>query len=826
MASALTVLFLGCWLAGHSGVWGEPSYPKPSISLSPSQGVSVGGAVAVWCRGKRQGMQFVLNKEGRQFQTVTSNGLEAVFSISNVSWEDRGSYNCSYHSRSEPFTVSSPSDPVELVVRDASLPRPSISLSPTGDTTPGADVIIRCQGQQRDARFFLHRAGDLNPPRHMDPAGDGAEFHIPTVGWPHGGNYSCSYRPRSEPFVSSQPSDPVQLVVADASLPRPSISLSPTGDTTPGADVIIRCQGQQRDARFFLHRAGDLNPPRHMDPAGDGAEFHIPTVGWPHGGNYSCSYRPRSEPFVSSQPSDPVQLVVAEPSYPKPSISLSPSQGVSVGGAVAVWCRGKRQGMQFVLNKEGRQFQTVTSNGLEAVFSISNVSWEDRGSYNCSYHSRSEPFTVSSPSDPVELVVRDASLPRPSISLSPTGDTTPGADVIIRCQGQQRDARFFLHRAGDLNPPRHMDPAGDGAEFHIPTVGWPYGGNYSCSYRPRSEPFVSSQPSDPVQLMVAEPSYPKPSISLSPSWGVALGGAMAVWCQGQHRGVRFVLNKERRHFSPVDSNGFGAVFPISKVRWEDRGSYSCSYHSRSEPFAVSSPSDPVELVLRDPSLPRPSISLSLTGVTTSVADVTIRCQGQRRDVRFFLHKAGDLNPLRHMDPAANGAKFRIPNVGRQHGGSYSCSYRLRSEPFISSEPSDPVQLVVEEPSYPKPSISLSPSWGVALGGAMAVWCQGQHRGVRFVLNKERHHFPPVDSNGLEAVFPISKVRWEDRGSYSCSYHSRSEPFAVSSPSDPVELVLRGEGPGSASSFPALPLARPSWGLSANGTLRVRLCPKP
>ncbi|XP_043357092.1 immunoglobulin superfamily member 1-like isoform X9 [Dermochelys coriacea] len=826
MASALTVLFLGCWLAGHSGVWGEPSYPKPSISLSPSQGVSVGGAVAVWCRGKRQGMQFVLNKEGRQFQTVTSNGLEAVFSISNVSWEDRGSYNCSYHSRSEPFTVSSPSDPVELVVRDASLPRPSISLSPTGDTTPGADVIIRCQGQQRDARFFLHRAGDLNPPRHMDPAGDGAEFHIPTVGWPHGGNYSCSYRPRSEPFVSSQPSDPVQLVVADASLPRPSISLSPTGDTTPGADVIIRCQGQQRDARFFLHRAGDLNPPRHMDPAGDGAEFHIPTVGWPHGGNYSCSYRPRSEPFVSSQPSDPVQLVVAEPSYPKPSISLSPSQGVSVGGAVAVWCRGKRQGMQFVLNKEGRQFQTVTSNGLEAVFSISNVSWEDRGSYNCSYHSRSEPFTVSSPSDPVELVVRDPSLPRPSISVSLASVTASGADVTIRCQGQGRDVRFFLHKAGDLNLPRHMDPAGDGAEFHIPTVGRQHGGSYSCSYRPRSEPFISSQPSDPVQLVVAEPSYPKPSISLSPSWGVALGGAMAVWCQGQHRGVRFVLNKERRHFSPVDSNGFGAVFPISKVRWEDRGSYSCSYHSRSEPFAVSSPSDPVELVLRDPSLPRPSISLSLTGVTTSVADVTIRCQGQRRDVRFFLHKAGDLNPLRHMDPAANGAKFRIPNVGRQHGGSYSCSYRLRSEPFISSEPSDPVQLVVEEPSYPKPSISLSPSWGVALGGAMAVWCQGQHRGVRFVLNKERHHFPPVDSNGLEAVFPISKVRWEDRGSYSCSYHSRSEPFAVSSPSDPVELVLRGEGPGSASSFPALPLARPSWGLSANGTLRVRLCPKP
>ncbi|XP_043390782.1 immunoglobulin superfamily member 1-like [Chelonia mydas] len=481
----------------------EPSYPKPNISLSPSEWVSLGEDMTVWCRGQRQGMRFMLNKEGRHFPAVDPEGLEAVFPISNVSREDGGSYNCSYHNRSKPSAASSPSDPVELVVRDPSLPRPSISLSPTGVTTPGANVTIRCQGQRRNVRFFLHKAGDLNPPRHMDPAGDGAEFYIPTVGRQHGGSYSCSYRPRSEPFVSSQPSDPVELVVADPSLPRPSISLSPAGVTAPGANVTIRCQGQRRDVRFFLNKPGDLNPPRHMDPARDEAEFRIPTVARQHGGSYSCSYRPRSEPFVSSQPSDRVQLVVAEPSYPKPSISLIPSGGVSLGGAVSFWCRGQRQGMQFVLNKEGRHFPPVDPNGFEAVFPIINVRREDGGSYSCSYHSRSKPFARWSPSDPVELVVRDPSLPRPSISLSSTGVTAPGANVTIRCQGQRRDVRFFLHKAGDLNPPRHMDPAGDGAEFHIPTVGRQHGGNYSCSYRPPSEPFISSQPSDPMQLVVA-----------------------------------------------------------------------------------------------------------------------------------------------------------------------------------------------------------------------------------------------------------------------------------------------------------------------------------
>ncbi|XP_053865936.1 immunoglobulin superfamily member 1-like isoform X2 [Malaclemys terrapin pileata] len=229
MVSALTVLLLGCWLAGWSRVSGQPSYPKPNISLRPSGGVSLRAAGTIQCRGQRLGMRFMLNKERRHFPPVDSDGFEAVFSISNVSWEDGGSYSCSYHSRSEPFSVSYPSDPVELVVRDPSLPRPSISLSPTGVTAPGADVTIRCQGPRRDVRFFLHKAGDLNPQRHMDPAGDGAEFRIPTVGRQHGGNYSCSYRLQSEPFVSSELSDPVQLVVAGGTDPtQPGAVPAPT----------------------------------------------------------------------------------------------------------------------------------------------------------------------------------------------------------------------------------------------------------------------------------------------------------------------------------------------------------------------------------------------------------------------------------------------------------------------------------------------------------------------------------------------------------------------------------------------------------------------
>uniref|UniRef100_A0A674IUV5 Uncharacterized protein n=1 Tax=Terrapene triunguis TaxID=2587831 RepID=A0A674IUV5_9SAUR len=234
-----------------------------------------------------------------------------------------------------------PSPGTCLLCADPSLPRPSISLSPTGVTAPGANVTIRCQGQRRNVTFFLHKPRDRNPQRHVASGGDWAEFLITTVGRQQGGNYSCSYRPQSEPFISSEPSNPVQLVVAGegpgstSPLPAPH----PARPSRGAPYVTIRCQGQRRDVRFFLHKAGDLNPQQHMDPAGDGAEFRITTVGRQHGGSYSCSYRLHSEPFVFSEPSDPVKLVVAGegPGSASP-LPAPPPTRPSWGGSMLLGC--------------------------------------------------------------------------------------------------------------------------------------------------------------------------------------------------------------------------------------------------------------------------------------------------------------------------------------------------------------------------------------------------------------------------------------------------------------------------------------------------------
>ncbi|XP_065276950.1 osteoclast-associated immunoglobulin-like receptor [Emys orbicularis] len=257
---------------------------------------------------------------------------------------------------------------------EGSDPKPSISVSPGGVIPVGGNVIIRCRHQRLGMRFLLYKAGDGNSLNYTDPAGSEAEFPITSARREHGGSYTCRYSNRTGPAAYSEPSHPVQIIVADPSLPRPSISLSPTGVTSPGADVTIRCQGPHRYMRymrymrffrFFLHKAGDLNPQQQMDPAGDGAEFRIPTVGRQHGGNYSCSYRPRSEPFVSSEPSNPVQLVVAGGSVSSaaPVLTRPIIAGVSAASAgllllpLAFVCYRRTRGNSSI--DEGKQPPTL-----------------------------------------------------------------------------------------------------------------------------------------------------------------------------------------------------------------------------------------------------------------------------------------------------------------------------------------------------------------------------------------------------------------------------------------------------------------------------------
>uniref|UniRef100_A0A8C3P685 Ig-like domain-containing protein n=1 Tax=Chrysemys picta bellii TaxID=8478 RepID=A0A8C3P685_CHRPI len=203
------------------------------------------------------------------------------------------------------------------------------------------------------------------------------------------------------------------------------------------------------------------------------------------------------------------------------------------------------------------------------------------------------------------------------------------------------------------------------------------------------------------------------------------------------------------------------------------------------------------------SYPKPSISVSPGGVIPMGGNVTIWCWHQHLGMRILLYKAGDGNYLTHTDPAGSEAEFPITSARREHGGSYTCRYSNRTVRAAYSEPSDPVQIIVAG-DYPKPNISLHPSAQVTLGEAVTIRCECRCAGVRVLLSKagDPDARRSMDPPGDVAAFPIRNVSRGDAGSYSCQYRTKWDPPVWSEPSDPVELVISGEGLRSAAPFTA------------------------
>ena len=91
--------------------------PRPSLSLHPSQGVSLGDTVTLRCYLPQPAAWVWLYQEGgRTHNKYKDKEQDAVeFSFINTSWKHAGMYRCQYHV-SEPLGTSEKSDPMELVL--------------------------------------------------------------------------------------------------------------------------------------------------------------------------------------------------------------------------------------------------------------------------------------------------------------------------------------------------------------------------------------------------------------------------------------------------------------------------------------------------------------------------------------------------------------------------------------------------------------------------------------------------------------------------------------------------------------------------------------
>uniref|UniRef100_A0A8C3FD03 Ig-like domain-containing protein n=1 Tax=Chrysemys picta bellii TaxID=8478 RepID=A0A8C3FD03_CHRPI len=189
--------------------------------------------------------------------------------------------------------------------------------------------------------------------------------------------------------------------------------------------------------------------------------------------------------------------------------------------------------------------------------------------------------------------------------------------------------------------------------------------------------------------------------------------------------------------------------------------------------------------------PKPSISLRPSRWVTLGGAVTIRCPGRHQNMRFLLYKDGNPNVLEDTDPAGDVAEFPISPPRPNDGWT-----ELRWGEVGAVSPLFKSCLLLKAGrEFPKPTIWVSPSRVVALGGSVTIRCEGLYPGMKFFLRKAGHpnRQRPMVPDGTVAEFPIPSVGREDGGSYTCDYRSITDQSRGSYPSDPIEIIVGGEG---------------------------------
>ncbi|XP_066486446.1 T-cell-interacting, activating receptor on myeloid cells protein 1-like [Tiliqua scincoides] len=149
-----------------------------------------------------------------------------------------------------------------------------------------------------------------------------------------------------------------------------------------------------------------------------------------------------------------------------------------------------------------------------------------------------------------------------------------------------------------------------------------------------------------------------------------------------------------------------AVFTFTSLKVEDGGIYTCEYRRKRNRFVLSELSDRLELNLTDSSLPKPTIELRSQKFPALGRSVTIECRGPEAWLNCSLQQPSISTAFWLSESTENTTRFSLARVRLEDEGNYTCRYHHRDNPFVWSEPSEPVQLNVRALPIVEVSIRL------------------------------------------------------------------------------------------------------------------------
>ncbi|XP_058874338.1 Fc receptor-like protein 5, partial [Acipenser ruthenus] len=660
----------------------------------------------------------------------------------------------------------------------AGKPKPVLTREPAGEIFEGDTVTLSCvvEGGSDGWSYLWYKDSQrTSAPQTDSSSGTGAGYTISAAALSHSGEYWCRARRGSKPF-NSQYSNAVNIQVSKR--PQAVLTQEPAWTQIYESErITLRCQvpGDYTDWSFTWYKDG-RNAPVTQDSYSsiDGDSYTISSDAQYHSGEYTCKGVRTGNPSYSTI-SNSLTLRVSA-GKPKPVLTRKPAGEIFEEDKITLSCvvEGGSDGWRYLWYKDSQHstsvYQTDSSSGTGAGYTISAAALSHSGEYWCRAERRSNPFN-SDYSNAVNIQVTER-FSTPTLTVMPRASVWEGEAVTLQCgvqiykQGTQLQYRYIKDN-GDLSG------AGSRDQYSIPAAGLRDTGSYQCEVEAAGTGLKKR--SDSVRLSVRA-GKPKPVLTREPAGEIFEEDKITLSCvvEGGSDGWRYLWYKDSQGTSAPQtdsSSKTGAGYTISAAALSHSGEYWCRAGRGSKPFN-SQYSNAVNIQVSK----QPQAVLTQEPAWTQIyksESVTLRCQvpGDYTEWRFTWYKAGRNAPVtQDYYGSIDGDSYTISSATRDHSGEYTCKGVRTGNPSYSTI-SNSLTLRVSA-GRPKPVLTQEPAGEIFEGDTVTLSCvvEGGSDGWRYLWYKDsqRTSAPQTDSSsGTGAGYTISAAALSHSGEYWC-----------------------------------------------------------